>query len=453
MRTVNAIMRVARRFWPGAHHRYREDCALAVIGELDAPEMSRLNRHIAYCETCRSFLESTAQVSVQVLPMLADGRMPKAEVIPPTGIRARFLARTAAEGLNVRSDLPYLSLSPVSKPVDSMLSEARITTQRALQQSRTAYPLNASTVRWVAVAAAILAVGLAGYFGGRRQGLSERSAVSPRVASDSYNGSARKPVNNVAGGAIEQRQAALESESRELNLRLSEATAQNRSLEDDLSASMQKLTDATAQVTQDQRRTNQEKQDALNKVSSLQQEVDKLRWKLIDSDAALSAQKTQSEDLRAKLEAADSELQREDELKSAGGQINDLVAARNLHIIDVYDADKGLRQHSFGRVFYVEGKSLVFYVYDLQDPHRLTTNVVFRVWGEKSGMKETTHNLGILHNEDVSQGRWTLTFDDAKVLAQINSVFVTVEPANRDYGTPHGKKLLYAYFGSTPNHP
>jgi len=46
-----------------------------------------------------------------------------------------------------------------------------------------------------------------------------------------------------------------------------------------------------------------------------------------------------------------------------------------------------------------------------------------------------------------------MTFDDSKVLSQINSVFVTVESANKHYDTPHGKKVLYAYFGGQPNHP
>jgi hypothetical protein len=46
-----------------------------------------------------------------------------------------------------------------------------------------------------------------------------------------------------------------------------------------------------------------------------------------------------------------------------------------------------------------------------------------------------------------------MTFDDPKVLAQINSVFVTAESANKHYDEPHGKKVLFAYFGSQPNHP
>jgi hypothetical protein len=120
----------------------------------------------------------------------------------------------------------------------------------------------------------------------------------------------------------------------------------------------------------------------------------------------------------------------------------------------VYDADpNGKRQRSFGRVFYIEGQSLVFYAYDLDDPGRFKTNVVFHVWGGKAGVKEVTHSLGILHRDDSGQNRWAMTFDDPKVLTQINSVFVTAESASKHDDQPHGKKVLYAYFGSPANHP
>jgi hypothetical protein len=46
-----------------------------------------------------------------------------------------------------------------------------------------------------------------------------------------------------------------------------------------------------------------------------------------------------------------------------------------------------------------------------------------------------------------------MTFDDAKVLTEINSVFVTAESTSKSYDQPHGKKVLYAYFGSPANHP
>ena len=86
--------------------------------------------------------------------------------------------------------------------------------------------------------------------------------------------------------------------------------------------------------------------------------------------------------------------------------MGELVAARNLHIVDVYDADpSGKRQRAFGRVFYTEGRSLVFYAYDLEDQRQLKASVVFHMWGGKAGVKEVTHSLGILHKEDDGQAR------------------------------------------------
>ncbi len=167
----------------------------------------------------------------------------------------------------------------------------------------------------------------------------------------------------------------------------------------------------------------------------------------------LGVQKQMSEDLAAKLDTTEEELRRQNDLKSAKLELGDLVAARNLHIVDVYDADSnGKRQRSFGRVFYIEGKSLVFYAYDLDAPGQVKANMVFHVWGEKAGVREVAHSLGILHKDD-GQSRWAMTFDDPRVLVKINSVFVTTEVASKQYNEPHGKKVLYAYWGNPPNHP
>jgi len=85
-------------------------------------------------------------------------------------------------------------------------------------------------------------------------------------------------------------------------------------------------------------------------------------------------------------------------------------------------------------------------------PRPVQGNMVFHVWGEKAGVKEVAHSLGILHKDD-GQSRWAMTFDDPRVLVKINSVFVTTEVASKQYKEPHGKKVLYAYWGNQPNHP
>jgi hypothetical protein len=46
-----------------------------------------------------------------------------------------------------------------------------------------------------------------------------------------------------------------------------------------------------------------------------------------------------------------------------------------------------------------------------------------------------------------------MKFDDPKVLEQIDTVFVTLEPSGLAPKMPTGKPLLEAYFGTPPNHP
>ena len=80
-----------------------------------------------------------------------------------------------------------------------------------------------------------------------------------------------------------------------------------------------------------------------------------------------------------------------------GRDITDLMGARNLHIIDVRDADgKGKNQKSFGRIFYTEGKSLIFYAYDLDEGKVTKANYSFEVWGRatrRAHLRQKPRNL------------------------------------------------------------
>jgi hypothetical protein len=254
---------------------------------------------------------------------------------------------------------------------------------------------------------------------------------------------------------LERQKSELQTKLIGMQQELATAESERESLSNELASAKDKLATLTTQTVN---RSAQDSpvvvQQAGEQVATLQAQVDRLGQRLAAEEVSLDVQKQTSEELSAKLGSTSSDLQRERDLKSAKSELGDLVAARNLHIVDVYDADgNGRRQQSFGRVFYIEGKSLVFYAYDLDDPGRFKTNVVFHVWGGKAGMKEVTHSLGILHKDDANQNRWAMTFDDPNVLSQINSVFVTAESASKHDDQPHGKKVLYAYFGSPANHP
>ena len=61
-------------------------------------------------------------------------------------------------------------------------------------------------------------------------------------------------------------------------------------------------------------------------------------------------------------------------------------------------------------------------------------------------------NLGIFYEDNAAKKRWVLKLDDPRTLAQIDAVFVTVEPHGGSE-KPSGKPLLFAYLRVDPNHP
>ena len=190
------------------------------------------------------------------------------------------------------------------------------------------------------------------------------------------------------------------------------------------------------------------------RIAQLQEGLEKSRSEKNASDVAMALQGSEIRELRKKVADQTEALGQRQEFAGKASDVRELVVARNLHIIDVHDRDgDGKSQRAFGRIFYTEGQSLIFYAYDLADPRKLDAKVSFHVWGERLGADKPVRNLGIFHNDDVTDGRWVLTFDDPHVLAQINSVFVTVESSRKAVNEPGGRRILFAFLGDKPNHP
>src|SRR5207245_8983997 len=99
MKSDSKLVRAGIRLWPNSHGRYKEMCALAATAQLGGEEMSELNAHVSTCDSCREFLWSVGQVSVQVMPLLAANGAPAAGIVPPDGMRDRFLSRMASTEL------------------------------------------------------------------------------------------------------------------------------------------------------------------------------------------------------------------------------------------------------------------------------------------------------------------------------------------------------------------
>jgi hypothetical protein len=190
---------------------------------------------------------------------------------------------------------------------------------------------------------------------------------------------------------------------------------------------------------------------AQTEVATVQADLEKAQ---AGNQVTLVADQTRIRELSEQLAEKSSALDREREMLAANRDIRDLMSARNLHIADVFDTDtRGKTRAAFGRVFFTEGKSLIIYAYDLNDHRVQDAGYHYRVWGKKEGPSQSAKSLGIFYSDDKTQKRWVFKYDDPKVLSEIDSVFVTLEPPGKNPSEPKGEKFLYAYLRNQPNQP
>lgn len=224
--------------------------------------------------------------------------------------------------------------------------------------------------------------------------------------------------------------------------------AQDR-LENDLRAG-----DARRQDLIQQRTELAQKVDSAQLNSqALQEKLDTLDQQSVrDSDRA-KASEAKVNDLTHLLQQRETDLEQQDQLLAHDRDIRELMGARDLYIAEVYDVGgTGETKKPYGRVFYTRGKSLVFYAYDLDQQSELKRASAFQAWGRRGPDRQQSINLGIFYEDNASRKRWILKCDDPKTLAQIDAVFVTVEP-NGGSHKPSSRPLLFAYLRVNPNHP
>jgi hypothetical protein len=172
-------------------------------------------------------------------------------------------------------------------------------------------------------------------------------------------------------------------------------------------------------------------------------------------EAALHAAslETDIDGLNTTIREYQDRLKQQEQFLAADKDVRDLMGARKLYIADVFDVDGNSRTRGpFGRIFYTQERSLIFYAFDLDKEPGLKNAKAFQVWGRKGTDKWRTLNLGILYLDNESNSRWVLRFDDPDQLAKIDSVFVTVEPHGGSK-KPTGKPFLYALLRKEANHP
>jgi hypothetical protein len=214
-------------------------------------------------------------------------------------------------------------------------------------------------------------------------------------------------------------------------------------------------------AAQDQLRAVSQQRDVLN---GQLRDTEKVYLRLQEELASLRSQRDQAADLTASLESKIEELstanrdlarraRNDEQYLESDRDIRELMGARKLYIADVFDIDGASRTRKpFGRVFYTHGKSLIFYAFDLDHEPGVKNASAFQAWGWRESGESKPVSLGILYMDNEANRRWVLRCDDPKQLAEIDAVFVTVEPHGGSQ-KPSGKPFLYALLRRESNHP
>ena len=422
---------------PG-HEYFQELTSLAALGELSAAEAAELTSHLRECANCQATYHEFIELANQHLP-LADRRPACSHLAASAGIREAVLQRAAEEGLRIT---PEAARGPVG-----LRKRAAIW----LEDLRWGLVARAS---YLGVSAALLglviATGLAvRYDVARKHEIEKLQSDLIRTREDA----AQLRENLKATTQPEARTTTTTADTERLEQQLADATGQvahlNGQHQQDLAAIH--LLEIRIEQTASERTMLAQQTDSTNaELATLRGQVGQLRNAAADKEARLLSSQLQITELSNQLKGQESALEREQELLSAGRDIRDVMAARNLHIIDVHDMDARGESRPFGRIFLTEGKRLIFYAYDL-DAMRVK-NASFQAWGQRENGGQAAVNLGLLYMDDQKQSRWALKVEDPNLLTAINSVFVTLEPSG---GTvkPTGKKLMYAYLRNPINHP
>jgi hypothetical protein len=402
------------------HEQYEELCALAASGQASPHELADLRSHLEGCPSCRSSAYDFTQISAQALSQIAAKHL---HCQIPSGMTQRFMARARSEGIEMtRENLPRVP---------------------------------ARNRRWffATTGVAAAAVLIAGFLIIGRPKSSPVVVEHHQLPASQTTGPSPGTGSQDRGAGIaglQQQLAAARAELKFMSATIQKQRAEiesERKVSDDLNSRLTEAEKGSA-VTQFERAQRD------IRITQLETQIEKARSEKNASDTTLALQEAELRELRKQISDAAAALGEQQELAEKGSDVRDLVVARNLHIIDVHDRDgDGKNQRAFGRIFYTEGKSLIFYAYDLSDPRKLDAKVSFYVWGERLGAEKPIRSLGIFHNDDANDGRWVLTFDDPQVLAQINSVFVTVESSKKAIKEPGGRRVLFAFLGDKPNHP
>jgi hypothetical protein len=438
-----------------SHEKYLEWCAASTAGELTRDEQKMLEEHLAVCASCRQAKHDFETTVQRAVPALADEVAPNLEELDPF-----WSVEQAEAALFRRLDSKQ---NPPQFPEHSH-GDARP------EMSGRRFTYRPSQIPWAELwmpiaACAILAValGIVAYRSGLKHGTEyaqqkistsaspadsveeqisdfghQRAQLLAKLAEDDQTMESFKRGLAQQTNEIKRLKASEEARGEttpDAGQPVGSTLPENSSRDAQLAAAQANLQEWRAKTDA----LNREREEAVSRATMLEAKVDELSKLARDREQALDQQHA--------------EIAKQQDLLDHDRDIRELMGARDLYIAEVHDvAGTGKTDKTYGRVFYTKGKSLIFYAYDLDAQPGVRDTSSFQAWGRRGPDKTQALNLGMFYEDNASKKRWVLKAEDPKTLADIDAVFVTVEPTGGSHH-PSGKQLLFAYLRVNPNHP
>jgi hypothetical protein len=438
------------------HEEFLELCAASTAGELTKEQSRKLDVHLLGCAACREVLKQLQETVKTAVPAIAAG-LPQNDPEPDKSwsqdkAEAALFERLSKEGSQAGSRHTPKNVLDGSEPSH----------HRAYFPSRFGWGQ-----LWMTYAAAVLlflALAISAYRVGVRKGVEVatnvpatqgqgKDSLEAQVSDLSHDRDTLRAQLAARDKAIDDLKQQVERLKAAENERVGESAASQKVQE---SRVAEQEASANAHLADLQKKLDAEgraRSDESSRAATLEAKLGEVTQQLRERDQVVVAQTRQLQSREGTVEQQQTQLAEQKELLDHDRDIRELMGARDLYIAEVIDVGKdAATKKSYGRVFFTKGKSLIFYAYDLDRQPGLKNASTFQVWGQRGTDREQALNLGVFYEDSVAKKRWILKFDDPQKLAQIDAVFVTVEP-NGGSSKPSGKPFLYAYLKVNPNHP
>jgi hypothetical protein len=420
------------------HQKFKELAALAHGGALTDSERLDLERHLHVCSSCRQAYSEYAVISTEGMNFLAAayGSNQEGEDWDDRAVRKKLFARVH------KIDEP---VSPVSRA-------------KVLHFGGAVPPGNVAARLGMGVVAAcvLILVGLGAHWLGGHSRVVKGPAVSfvhpLDLAPEKRASDELLALRTAQLSRLETQVASSQREVTQLRDALNAAVSRSAAL----SAAKTERNEQFRQVLEERDKLATKLRDAEQSFQLVEAQLTSLRAEYDRTLLHTTSLESRVDELTAAARDQERRLKDNEQYLASDRDIRELMGARKLYIADVFDVDSGSRTRKpFGRVFYTQSKSLIFYAFDLDRQPGVKNASAFQVWGKRdteSGEKNHAMNLGILYMDSESNRRWVLRLDDPKQLAEIDAVFVTVEPHGGSQ-KPTGKPFLYALLRREANHP